>query len=149
MIHIVYLSLGSNLGDRQKHLRDALVLLENEVGHVEAVSSFIATEPWGYKSNNQFLNACCRCLTTLSPVAVLHATQSIERRLGRTHKSSSGVYHDRTIDIDILLYDDLRVDTPELTIPHPHMYERDFVMKPLREIEKVSRQSKETGSPNT
>ena len=82
----------------------------------------------------RFLNACVRVSTTLTPRQLLAATQQIERALGRTAKSAGGVYHDRVIDIDILLYDDLRVDEPDLKIPHPLMTERDFVMIPLREI---------------
>ena len=80
------------------------------------------------------MNACVLCETTLTPRQVLRATQKIERELGRTHKSVNGHYADRLIDIDILLYDDLRVDEPDLQIPHPLMFERDFVMIPLGEI---------------
>ncbi|MCH4148765.1 MAG: 2-amino-4-hydroxy-6-hydroxymethyldihydropteridine diphosphokinase [Prevotella sp.] len=132
--HIVYLSLGSNLGDRKKIINDALQLLETRVGHVERVSSFYETEPWGFSSANKFINACVCCLTSLSPHGLLEATQQIEIGLGRTRKSSDGTYYDRLIDIDILLYDDIRIDEPDLKIPHPHMKEREFVMEPLEEI---------------
>lgn len=97
-------------------------------------SSLISTEPWGFESDNQFVNACVLCETTLTPRQVLLATQKIESELGRTHKSVGGHYADRLMDIDILLYDDLRVDEPDLQIPHPLMLERDFVMIPLGEI---------------
>ena len=97
-------------------------------------SSLISTEPWGFESDNRFVNAAVLCETMLSPREVLLATQQIERELGRTHKSVDGHYADRLIDIDILLYDDLRVDEPDLQIPHPLMLKRDFVMIPLREI---------------
>ena len=97
-------------------------------------SSLISTEPWGFESDHRFVNACVLCETTLTPRQVLRATQKIERELGRTHKSVNGHYADRLIDIDILLYDDLRVDEPDLQIPHPLMLERDFVMIPLGEI---------------
>lgn len=134
MPHVVYLGLGSNLGDRRGHIGDALRLLGDEAGVVERVSSLVETEPWGFQSPHAFLNACCRLRTDLPPHALLQATQQIERRLGRTRKTRDGAYHDRAIDIDILLYDDLALDDPDLTIPHPLMWQRDFVMRPLREI---------------
>ena len=130
----LYLSLGSNLGDREDMLRRAIALIGERVGKVQRVSSFIETEPWGFQSEHPFLNAACLVLTTLSPLECLDATQQIERELGRRTKSSSGIYHDRPIDIDLLMYDDLQLSTPRLTLPHPHMHERDFVMIPLREI---------------
>ena len=130
----LYLSLGSNLGDREDMLRRAIALIGERVGKVQRVSSFIETEPWGFQSEHPFLNAACLVLTTLSPLECLDATQQIERELGRRTKSSGGIYHDRPIDIDLLLYGNLKLSTPRLTIPHPHMYERDFVMIPLREI---------------
>lgn len=128
------MSLGSNLGDREDMLRRAIALIEERVGAVQRVSSFIETEPWGFESEHPFLNAAVMVRTTLSPVECLDATQQIERELGRKKKSKNGIYHDRPIDIDLLLYGDLKLSTPRLTIPHPHMYERDFVMIPLREI---------------
>ena len=130
----LYLSLGSNLGDREDMLRRAIALIEERVGAVQRVSSFIETEPWGFESEHPFLNAAVMVKTTLSPIECLDATQQIERELGRKKKSKGGIYHDRPIDIDLLLYGDLKLSTPRLTIPHPHMYERDFVMIPLREI---------------
>ncbi len=133
-LHILYLSLGSNLGDRHAIMRRAISLINEEVGTVDRESSPLETEPWGFESEHMFLNMCVRVLTALSPEQVLDATQSIERRLGRTSKSVDGQYHDRPIDIDMLMYDDLHVSTPRLTLPHPLMHERDFVMTPLREI---------------
>ena len=130
----LYLSLGSNLGDREDMLRRAIALIGERVGKVQRVSSFIETEPWGFQSEHPFLNAACLVLTTLSPLECLDATLQIERELGRRTKSSGGIYHDRPIDIDLLMYDDLQLSTPRLTLPHPHMHERDFVMIPLREI---------------
>ena len=130
----LYLSLGTNLGDRQKNLTCALELIGREVGTVVSASDPIETEPWGFESPNSFLNIAIKVDTTLQPTEVLHATQEIERKLGRTRKTTDGEYHDRLIDIDILLYDDLVMNTPELTIPHPLMYEREFVMKPLLQI---------------
>lgn len=134
MIHTVYLGLGSNLGNREENLRGALFEIASSVGVVEAVSSFIVTEPWGFESTHTFVNAVCRVQTRLSPMEVLDATQAIERNLGRTQKSVDGIYSDRLIDIDILLYDDWKVDTPRLVIPHPLMAQRDFVKIPLAEL---------------
>ncbi len=131
---ISYLSLGSNLGNREENLRKAISMIEERAGHVLATSSFMQTLPWGFVSDNVFLNACVKIDTTLSPQQLLTETQKIEQALGRSKKSVDGQYSDRTIDIDILLYGDLTVDDDNLKIPHPHMYERDFVMMPLREI---------------
>lgn len=133
-IHTAYLSLGSNLGNRHATMCRAIDLLGREVGTVDRQSTMLETEPWGFQSANKFLNMCVRVLTPLSPQQLLAATQGIERELGRMSKSVDGHYHDRPIDIDILMYDDLHINTPELTLPHPLMKDRDFVMIPLREI---------------
>ena len=137
--HQVYLSLGSNLGQREENLRKAIRMIHERVGEVVRQSSFIETEPWGFESDHPFMNAAVLCLTEKSPREVLRLTQQIERDLGKskehaTQRSQSSKFHDRPIDIDILLYDDLTVDEPDLQIPHPLMYERDFVMIPLKEI---------------
>jgi 2-amino-4-hydroxy-6-hydroxymethyldihydropteridine diphosphokinase len=133
--HRVYLGLGSNLGNRQALLRQAISLIDERVGRVERVSSFLSTKPWGFQSEHDFLNAAVLCVTRKSPREVLLLTQQIERDLGRRHKTSASEnYTDRLIDIDILLYDDLTVDEPDLKIPHPLMHQRDFVMRPLSEI---------------
>ena len=138
--HKVYLGLGSNLGDRNAHIEQAIALIHERVGEVVRRSSFIETEPWGFESENKFLNAVILCETELTPRQLLKATQKIERELGRKKKSASShishLYKDRPIDIDILLYDDLIIDEPDLKIPHPLMEQRDFVMIPLREIQK-------------
>lgn len=126
--------MGSNLGNRRQLLQSAIALLGERVGSVERTSSFIGTAPWGFESEHQFLNACVCINTRMAPREVLEATKQIERELGRTRKSSNGQYADRPIDIDILLYDDIEVNEPDLVIPHPHMEERDFVMIPLQEI---------------
>ena len=138
--HKVYLGLGSNLGDRNAHIEQAIALIHERVGEVVRRSSFIETEPWGFESENKFLNAVILCETELTPRQLLKATQKIERELGRKKKTASShishLYKDRPIDIDILLYDDLTIDEPDLKIPHPLMEQRDFVMIPLREIQK-------------
>ena len=132
--HVAYLGLGSNMGDRERNIRQAVRLIGARVGAVVRQSSIIQSEPWGFESENWFANAVVCFRTTLSPYELLYATQQIEREMGRRQKSTNGQYHDRIIDIDILLYDDTTIDTPELTIPHPLMEQRDFVMTPLREI---------------
>jgi len=145
--HKVYLGLGSNLGDREENIRKAISLIGERVGLVIRQSSLIETEPWGFESDNKFLNGVILCETTLTPRQVLRATQKIERSLGKLRKHSTrrtplsftiyplSIYRDRPIDIDILLYDDLTIDEPDLKIPHPLMHERDFVMIPLKEIQ--------------
>ncbi len=132
--HTVYLGLGSNLGDKQKNILKAIDKINLLIGDVVRQSAFYVSEPWGFVSHNHFVNACVCCMTTMTPREVLRVTQQIERDLGRTRKSHDGRYHDRIIDIDILLYDQLTVDEPDLVIPHPLMEQRDFVMIPLRSI---------------
>ena len=140
---IYYLSLGSNLGECERHLREATRLLQERAGEVLRCSSFFYSEPWGFQSENSFCNCCLALQTTLQPLDLLHLTQQIEREMGRTIKSSGvGDYHDRIIDIDLLLC--YLTDSPDstslplsrgaLTLPHPLMRQRDFVMVPLREI---------------
>lgn len=130
----LYLSLGSNMGDRRQTLCRALEAIGQRIGPVRRTSSFIETEPWGFESPHRFLNAACMVETHLSPMRCLRITQQIERELGRQEKTKGGRYHDRPIDIDLLLYDHFRMHFPALTLPHPRMQERDFVMKPLGEI---------------
>lgn len=129
-----YLGIGTNMGDRAANLRGALDMISEQAGHVLACSSFIETEPWGFQSDNAFLNAVVAIDTPHTPHALLRITQEIERAMGRTHKSVGGVYADRIIDIDILLYDDVEINDAELTIPHPLMWQRRFVYEPLLEI---------------
>lgn len=133
-MHTVYLGLGTNLGDRRHNIAEAVRLIGERVGTVRRLSSLFETEPWGFSSDNMFVNAAVKVDTMLSPRGVLEATQAIERIMGRTEKSANRQYHDRLIDIDILIYDDVRIDEPDLKIPHPLMHERDFVMRPLGEI---------------
>ena len=130
---IAYLALGTNIGNKRRNMITAAALLAERVGDVLARSGFYETEPWGFQSVNTVLNAALQLETALSPLELLKATQEIEIEMGRTQKSN-GAYHDRIIDIDILLYDDLVLQTPELTLPHPLMHERLFVMEPLAEI---------------
>ncbi len=129
---IVYLSLGSNIGDRVGYLQQATLLLKAipEIS-VISTSSFYESEPWKMDSENWFVNAVVQISTTLSPEKLLDECMRIEAQLGR--KRTHG-YQDRTIDIDILFYDDLVIHTETLTIPHPHFHKRAFVMVPMLEI---------------
>lgn len=130
----VYLSLGTNLGNRKRNIREAIDKIGEQIGVVERQSALYETQPWGYSSPNDFINSCVMVLTAMAPRQVLEATQRIEQEMGRTLKSVNGEYHDRIIDIDILMIDDLVIDEPDFKIPHPLMEERDFVMTPLKEI---------------
>ena len=130
----VYLSLGTNLGNRKRNIREVIEKIGEQIGVVERQSALYETKPWGYSSPNDYINACVLVLTTIAPRQVLEATQRIEREMGRTMKSVDGEYQDRIIDIDILMIDDLVIDEPDFKVPHPLMEEREFVMKPLEEI---------------
>ena len=144
----LYLSLGSNQGDRAQNIENAVSLLNIELKTpYKAISSLLETEPWGFESDEKFLNAAVHYQLRLrkgyNPEAealmILEICKDIEKRLGRTigveyNEAGERVYHNRPIDIDILLFGDNKIDCPELTIPHKLMYERDFVMIPLKEI---------------
>ena len=130
----VYLSLGTNLGNRKRNIREAIDKIGEQIGVVKRQSALYETKPWGYSSPNDFINACVLVLTPMAPRQVLEVTQRIEREMGRTLKSVDGEYHDRIIDIDILMIDDLVIDEPDFHVPHPLMEKRDFVMTPLKEI---------------
>ena len=142
-MHTVFLGLGSNLGDSEATILSAYHLIERLIGTIRRQSAFHRSEPWGFESPHPFVNTVIRVETRLSPFAVLACTQYIEFSLGKRREHATErlastacrpVYHDRPIDIDILLYDDLRLSTPRLTIPHPLMRQRPFVMNPLSEI---------------
>ena len=130
----VVLLTGGNSGDVKRTLQAAQQLVNAKVGAVLRCSHRYETKPWGYSSPNDYINACVLVLTTMAPRQVLEATQRIEREMGRTMKSVDGEYQDRIIDIDILMIDDLVIDEPDFKVPHPLMEEREFVMKPLKEI---------------
>ena len=156
---VYFLSLGSNLGEREQTLRQAMQQIEQQIGPVLRCSSFYYSEPWGFDSPNTFCNLCCAVETTISPLEVLHTTQAIERALGRTHKStayatqasSTPRYADRTIDIDLIrAFDehgqevmcqiedpDTPASKPLLVLPHPLWQQREFVKVPLAEIKKI------------
>lgn len=137
---IYYLSLGSNLGNREATIRAAIERIEQTIGRVTKCSSFYYSEPWGFESEHGFCNSCCCVETELAPLEVLRKTQTIESELGRTHKSVDGHYSDRTIDIDLIrVFDEQGQEItmssdPLLILPHPLWEERDFVKIPLTEI---------------
>lgn len=133
-MHSVFIGLGSNLGEREDNILRALDILASEGSKPAALSPFYETAPQGFISEHAFINAAAQVLTPLTPEEFLASTQRVEHVLGRTHKSAGGTYHDRTIDIDILFYDNLIVETPLLAIPHPLIPERDFVLRPLCDI---------------
>lgn len=130
----LYLSLGSNEGDREQLLRSAIDAIGRLIGPVDGISPLVETEPWGFESPHPFLNAALSVETSLPAMDVLERTQSIERQLGRRRKSVAGRYEDRPIDIDLLLYGDLVLTSERLTLPHPLLSERLFVLEPLAEI---------------
>lgn len=115
-------------------MQTAVDMIQDRVGRVSALSSFYETEPWGFESDNLFMNAAARVETELTAEEALAVTQEIEREMGRMAKSSGGVYTDRPIDIDLLMYGSVQMNTPRLVLPHPLMHERLFVMQPLAEI---------------
>ena len=135
---LIYLGIGTNLGDREANLREALRWLDERVGERLACSSVYRSAPQGFVSNNEFANIVAVYRTDFSPEEVLLLTQQIERDMGRAEKSVNGIYHDRVIDVDLLQArgdEAIRRSGEMLTLPHPRMQERDFVMIPLREVE--------------
>jgi 2-amino-4-hydroxy-6-hydroxymethyldihydropteridine diphosphokinase len=129
-----YVGLGSNLGDREHNLREALRLLDAEARvHVVAVSAFRETDPVGYLDQPRFLNAASAIETTLAPQELLTRLLAVERRLGRERTGPR--YGPRTIDLDLLLYEDQVIDEPGLTVPHQRLAERRFVLEPLAELD--------------
>ena len=130
----IYLGLGGNQGDREQLMAQAIELLSVALGSPVSLSSTIETEAWGFVSSNPFLNMVACFSTDVPPMELLQITEDVERRLGRKTKSVGGVYSDRPIDIDILFYGDEIISTPRLTVPHPRLHERGFVLRPLAEI---------------
>ncbi len=129
-----YLSLGSNVGEREENLRRALEALEREHIHVITQSSIYETEPQDVVEQRWFLNLCVECETRLFPLQLLGVVERIERELGRERGAATIRRGPRPIDIDILLYGEAVIITPQLTIPHERMLERRFVLEPLLEL---------------
>jgi 2-amino-4-hydroxy-6-hydroxymethyldihydropteridine diphosphokinase len=134
---IIYLSLGSNLGNREQNLIKVNNFISEDIGEIVARSSIYENEAVAFDGND-FFNQVLKVETCLSPESLLQKTQEIEIKVGRERKTviknGTPIYSNRIIDIDILLYDDIQIDSETLTIPHPRMYERGFVMKPLKEV---------------
>lgn len=128
---IAYIALGSNLGDKEKNLRRALLLLTQQGVEAVRVSSFLSTEPYGVTDQPQFLNAVACVRTSLAPLALLDVLLATELAMGRVRLRHWG---ERNIDLDLLLYEDVVLDTKRLRLPHPDMQNRDFVLLPLAEI---------------
>jgi 2-amino-4-hydroxy-6-hydroxymethyldihydropteridine diphosphokinase len=130
--HLVYFSLGSNLGDRQLNLVEAMTRMTGKIGRMVATSRIYETAPWGFESEHAFYNCCIGMKTPLDPLLLMEEILRIETSLGR--KRTEGGYADRRIDIDILFYDDLVLQHPRLVLPHPSLEKRRFVLTPLSEI---------------
>ena len=130
----IVLGFGSNLGDREEYILSAYRLLQEELGELIKKSSFIETPAWGFESDNSFINSVAVFETLKSPFEALEICNKIEKELGRKRNPEHRGYQNRTIDIDILFYEDIILDTPTLKIPHPLIAEREFVLKPLKEI---------------
>lgn len=129
--HTAFVALGSNLGDRQGNLNRAIELLQQHGVEVLKVSTFIETEPYGVTDQPRFLNGACMVKTELSPLELLRLLLSVEKEMGRVRLRHWG---ERNIDLDLLLYEGVIMDTEELRLPHPDMANRDFVMLPLAEL---------------
>jgi len=132
-MNLVYLSLGTDLGNKRAHLLQAVGHIAEKIGTILSLSSVYETKPWGFESENDFLNMMVCVETTLSPTEVLDCTQAVEKAMGRTQKTD-GSYCDRIIDIDLIAYDDLIFRTEKLQLPHPLFHRRRFVLEPFNEI---------------
>ena len=130
----IYLGIGSNLGDKEQNIKTAIKLVSERVGTIIIQSSICQTMPWGFHSDNIFFNAAACVETNLTPMQVLSVIKMIEIEMGRTTKSSQGLYADRIIDIDLLFYEDKVINEVMLTVPHPLMQYRMFVLMPMVEI---------------
>jgi 2-amino-4-hydroxy-6-hydroxymethyldihydropteridine diphosphokinase len=133
---IYYLNIGSNLGDREGNLWAADLRLSLDLGLVTARSAIVESEPWGFESDNGFLNRGIAVESRFSPIEALNIIHDIEYELnhGHGHRDADGNYVDRLVDIDIMAIDDLVIDLPSLQVPHRHMPRRDFFLKPMAEL---------------
>ena len=131
-MHLAYIGFGSNIGDRLVHIQNAIQTLSKTEGiTLQKISSLYKTDPVGYEAQAQFLNGVAAIHTTLSPLSLLHTLKDIETAIGRKHRIRWGP---REIDLDILIYGDLCLQTEKLVVPHPEMHLRGFVLVPLAEI---------------
>lgn len=132
---IYYFNIGSNLGNKADNLHQAITLLEKALSSKASVSTIIESKAWGFESENTFMNIGAAIESDIAPLDMLKLTQQIEHDLGsHSHRNDDGSYCDRLVDIDIIAIDNLVIDTPELTIPHPRMHLRDFVLRPMAEL---------------
>lgn len=130
----VYLALGTNLGDKQQNIEEALNKIEERIGIITSLSAFYLTEAEEFQSEHIFLNCVCEVTTDIDIHILFAITQEIEKEIGRDQKSKDRQYMDRIIDIDLLLAGEQVIDTPELIVPHPRLHTRSFVLDPLNEI---------------
>ena len=133
-VNVAFLSLGSNLGDRESQITQAIEAMSAHHINLIANSSFFYSEPMGFNSENYFCNACAKVTTTLDPLMLLERLKCIEQEFGRTKKSINQNYEDRVIDIDLIFYNKISLESPELTLPHPEWNKRPFVYWPLLEL---------------
>lgn len=134
-LHQVVIALGTNLGDKELNLKNAICKINSKVGDVSKVSSIFKNSAVGFESENEFFNACLICETELNPEQVLKELQEIEKILGREKTKDS--YEDRIIDLDIIFYEDLVMKSKNLEIPHPNYHERNFVLVPMLELSDI------------
>ena len=129
-----YLNIGSNIGDRRDNLYRAVVALAAGTSGC-ALSRIVESEPWGFESDNRFMNVGVRLSSNMEPHEMLEHIHDIERRLGSaSHRDGEGRYIDRLVDIDIMAIDDMVIDSPTLQVPHPHLPERDFFLRPMMQL---------------
>lgn len=132
---VFYLNIGTNLGDKEKNLADAISHIESATGSHCRRSDMVSSEPWGFESENRFVNVGVAVESMLEPLEMLQKLKAIEREMGSgSHRSSDGSYCDRLIDIDIMAVDEMSLHQENLTIPHPHLTERDFFLVPLAQL---------------
>jgi len=130
-----YISLGSNLGNKLKNIEDAITIIANNTLLIKT-SNFYQTSPSGFLSENRFINACIHIQTSKNPNELLTFLKNIEREAGRTQKTLNGVHTDRIIDLDIIFFGIECIETVDLTIPHPRYSTREFVLRPLLDLDK-------------
>lgn len=129
----LYLGLGSNLGNKIENIEQALILIQSEIGIISKRSTYYYSQAQGFVSSNDFVNIVVKAATDFSPLDVLNTIERVEKKLGRTSKSN-GIYKDRLIDIDILYFNYDKICTDILVVPHPYIFDREFVRVPLLEI---------------
>jgi 2-amino-4-hydroxy-6-hydroxymethyldihydropteridine diphosphokinase len=133
-MHKVYLSLGSNLGDKTKNLQKAKYEIAAQIGKIIKTGNLYETEPWGFENEHWFLNTVIEIETKFDEIEILKKCLLIEKKMGRVRNTIQNTYTARIIDIDILFFDKQIINSPELSIPHPHIQDRNFVLFPLADI---------------